>query len=189
MTNEQIINDIKSRLTGEKETDIAYLQTEMQIYRSFQNEEVIYAIANMMFGYMDKSVKERLDLKTHAILDERRELYEQVVGLLNDGKLNEAKAILISLIDVYEKATYTSEMNYYDFDQMIEYFIFCETVEKGRRLKVKRYPEPVTYYTYQLASIYLEESDLENAKNTLKIGFGKLSRISLPGLTSSVTIS
>ncbi len=170
MNNEQIIKDIKSRLTGEKETDIAYLQTEMAIYRKFQNEEVIYAIANMMFNYMDKNVKERLDLKTHEVLDERRLEYETVVDLLNEEKYEEAKAILLKLTDVFEKATYTNEFNYYDFDQMIEYFIFCETVENGRRLKVKRYPEPVTYYMYQLAMIYLHDDDLENAVEALKKG-------------------
>lgn len=159
VNNQDILDKIRKRLTKNKEIDVPYLQTELNIYKELQNDEVIYGICNLLFEYLDPQVKQRLDLKTHQVLDERRHRYETVLGLIEDGKTEEAKKILIELVSVFEKASYTKEKNYYDFDQMIEYFIFCETVENARKLKVRRYPEPVTYYMYQLASIYIKENE------------------------------
>lgn len=168
MNNTKILEDIKMHLTGEKEVDIPYLQTELSIYRQFKNDEVIYGITNLLFEYLDPKIKEQLDLKTHAVLDERRLRYETILDLIQQEKYDEAIFLLEDLITVFEKATYTKEKNYYDFDQMIEYFIFCETVEQARKLKVKRYPEPVTYYMYQLSELYLKKADINQAILCLK---------------------
>lgn len=168
MSNQEILDEIKKRLTKDKDVDVPYLQTELKIYRELENDEVIYGICNLLFEYLDPKIKERLDLKTHQILDERRHTYETVLGLIEEGKTKDAKKILIDLVSIFEKASYTKEKNYYDFDQMIEYFIFCETVEKARSLKIKRYPEPVTYYMYQLASIYLKENNTKLAIESLE---------------------
>ena len=94
-------------LTGdfEKDIDIAYLQTELEIYKKMNNEEVIYAIANMLFQYLDPKIKEQLDLKTHAILDERRQEYEKVVKLLADEKFQEAKEILLKLSKTFKSSS------------------------------------------------------------------------------------
>ena len=159
MNNQDIIDNIKSHLSGEKEIDVPYLQMELDIYKKMNNEEVIYAIANLLFGYMDPSIKEKLDLKTHEVLNERRLEYETVVDLINNEKYEEAKEILIRHTNIYKKATYTKEQNFYDFDQMIEYYIFCENVKNAKKLHVRRYPEPVAYYMYQLATIYEKEEN------------------------------
>ena len=170
MNNQDIIDNIKSHLSGDKEIDVPYLQMELDIYKKMNNEEVIYAIANLLFGYMDPSIKEKLDLKTHEVLNERRLEYETVVELINNEKYEEAKEILIRHTNIYKKATYTKEQNFYDFDQMIEYYIFCENINNAKKLHVRRYPEPVAYYMYQLATIYEKEKDFENAIKALKEG-------------------
>ena len=41
MNNKEIIDEIRSHLTKEKDIDIAYLQTELEIYKKMNNEEVI----------------------------------------------------------------------------------------------------------------------------------------------------
>lgn len=156
--NKQIIDNIKKQLTGQKESDVVYLQTELEIYRAMHNDEVITAITSMLFNYLDPTVKEKLDLKTHAILDDRRLKYEQVVGLISNNQLDEAKEILLNLLETYEKAEYITKEHYYDFDQMIEYFLFCENVTKAKSLKIKRLPEPVTYYLYQLSEIVSKQN-------------------------------
>ncbi len=168
MNNKEIIDEIKANLTNEKDVDIAYLQTEMEIYKKMHNEEVIYAIADMLFHYLDPKVKEKLDLKTHQVLDERREEYEKVLNLLENDRYDEAKAILIKLSLTFKKASYVKEKNYYDFDQMIEYFLFCENVQNAKKLKIRRYPEPITYYLYQLASIYQKENNIYKAIDSLE---------------------
>lgn len=168
MKNDEIIEQIKHNLTGAKETDVIYLQTELAIYRQMKNDEVTYAIANMLFQYLDPAIKQRLDLKTHAVLDERRAKYEQVLSLIEQKEITKAKTILEELIDPFRKATFIKDQNYYDFDQMIEYFIFCENVQKAKSLKIRRYPEPITYYIYQLANLYEEEQDFNKAISLLE---------------------
>lgn len=170
MTNKEIIDSIKSKLSNDKEVDVIYLQTELEIYRNMKNDEVVYAIANMLFQYMSPEVKEKLDLRTHEVLNERRLEYETVVDLIDNKEYDKAKEILIRHIDIYKKATYTKEQNFYDFDQMIEYYIFCETVKNAKKLHVRRYPEPIAYYMYQLANIYQKEKDYQNAIKALYEG-------------------
>ncbi len=167
MTNKEIIDNIKSHLSNDKDVDVIYLQTELEIYRSMKNEEVVYAIANMLFQYMSPEVKEKLDLRTHEVLNERRLEYETVIDLISNNEFDKAKEILIRLVSIYQKATYTKEQNFYDFDQMIEYYIFCETVKNAKHLHVRRYPEPLTYYMYQLATIYEKENNIDEAISSL----------------------
>lgn len=170
MTNKEIIDNIKQHLTNEPDSNIAYLQTELEIYRQMNNEEVVYAIANMLFQYLPNEVKEKLDLKTHEILNDRRLEYETVVNLINNNELEKAKDILIKQTNIYLQATYTKEQNFYDFDQMIEYYLFCENLKNAKKLHVRRYPEPLTYYQYQLSSIYQKENNLKKAKEALYQG-------------------
>ena len=42
MNNQEIINNIKAKLTKDKSVDVPYLKTELEIYQSMKNEEVVY---------------------------------------------------------------------------------------------------------------------------------------------------
>ena len=51
---------------------------------------------------------------------------------------------------------YMQKLNYYDFGEKIEGFIFCETPAKMDKMNIKFYPEPITRYLYYLAKIHHE---------------------------------
>lgn len=163
MNNQEIINNIKAKLTKDKSVDVPYLKTELAIYQSMNNEEVVYAISQLLFNYLDRETKSDLDKKTHEILEDRKDEYETCRNLIFEGKLKEAKVILKKLTDLYEKLDSAKVQNYFDFEQMIDYILYCETVEKARTLNVKRYPEPVTHYFFEYASICLEEENYDEA--------------------------
>lgn len=163
MSNQEIINNIKAKLTKEKSVDVPYLKTELAIYQAMKNEEVVYAISQLLFNYLDRETKSDLDKKTHEILEDRKEEYEKCRNLIFEGKLKEAKSILKKLTDLYEKLDSAKVQNYFDFEQMIDYILYCETVERARTLNIKRYPEPVTHYFFEYANICLEEKDYDEA--------------------------
>ena len=77
MNNQEIINNIKAKLTKDKSVDVPYLKTELEIYQSMKNEEVVYAISQLLFNYLDRETKSDLDKKTHEILEDRKEEYDK----------------------------------------------------------------------------------------------------------------
>lgn len=148
--------------------DVPYLETELTIYKTLQNEEIVFAISQLLFEYLDKEEKVKYDVKTHEILEKRKEQYLKSTRFIQEGKLEEAKKELLNLIQLYEKIENVKVQNYYDFEQMIEYILFCKTVENAKKLNVRRYPEPVTYFYYQLATIEVEEGNTYQAIEYLK---------------------
>lgn len=159
MNNQQIIDEIKSKLTHDKTIDVQYLNTELVVFRTLKNDEVVMALEQLLFTYLSKEEKAEYDLKTHEILSVRFDLYQEAQDALSQNNPQKAKEILTDLVKTYEKIENVKTFNYYDFEQMIEYIIFSSSVENARKLNVKRYPEPITYYTYQLACIC---NDLNN---------------------------
>ena len=163
MTNKEIIEQIKKNLVGDRNADVNYLQTELKLYKEMKNEEVVFAISNMLFEYLSPEVKKRLDSQVHGILKKHHDEYIKANDLMNQGKLQEAKEILLRLVAMFNKISNLGDQKLFDFSQSIEYFLYCETVERMRNLKIKRIPEPVTYYCYQLATIALEENNHDEA--------------------------
>ena len=168
MTNQEIIDNIRSKLTNEKEVDLEYLRCEFKVYQTMQNDEVMYAILQLIFKYLSNDTKEELDTKTHEVLHERSKMYGEAVSLLNSNKLEESLDIMLKLASTYEKLDNAKVQNYFDFEQLIDYITYCETVDKAKKLNVKRYPEPITNYTYKIASIYIKLGNYDNALKHLK---------------------
>ena len=74
--------------------------------------------------------------------------------------IEKAKKILIELFDMYEKVGVLEGANFYDFPEPIELFLYAPNI---KNIKIKKLPEPVVYYAYQIASIYLEQNDIDKA--------------------------
>jgi len=168
MDNQQIINEIKEKLTKDKAVDVAYLETELVVFRTLKNEEVTLALEQLLFTYLSKEEKAEYDQKAHEILSVRADLYIEAQKAIDDGDLKKAKSILSILVKTYEKIENIKTFNYYDFEQMIEYIMFSKTVSNAKKLNVKRYPEPITYYTYQLALVNEGLGDINDAIFYLK---------------------
>ena len=52
MNNKEIIDEIRSHLTKEKDIDIAYLQTELEIYKKMNNEGNKLQETSFIFEYV-----------------------------------------------------------------------------------------------------------------------------------------
>ena len=54
MDNQTIIDEIKSNLTHNKETDVSYLQTELIVFRTLNNDEVVAALEQLLFSFVKR---------------------------------------------------------------------------------------------------------------------------------------
>lgn len=95
------------------------------------------------------------------LLNERKAKYALSKELLEANRLEEAKKVLLELFDMFEKISKLNLIKVYDFSEKIECFLFLEKPEELQ--KIQRAPEPVVKYAYQLASIYLEQNNIQYA--------------------------
>lgn len=160
MENKEILENIKKNLTGKKEEDVSYLHSELRKYQMENNFNVAFGIQLLLFNYLTEEEKEKLNQGANAMLQDHKNKYEKAKELLNYGDIEKAKRIFIELFDSYEKVGVLEGANFYDFPEPIELFLY---LPKLRNIKIKRLPEPVVYYAYQIASIYLEQEDIYNA--------------------------
>lgn len=167
-SNENIINDIKSKLTGDKEKDKAFLKDELLKYKKENNNIVAFTISQILFSYLDENERKKYDHIAHEILMNRKKQYEFAIKCVKENHLDKAKTCFLELLSTYDKIQFVKSQTYYDFEQMIEYIIYCESFKKSVELNIRRYPEPVTNFCYQLAAIYLEENNEKEAINYFK---------------------
>ena len=168
MKNKEIIENIKSKLTGNKTIDVEYLHSELKKYQALNNFDVAFEIQILLFNYLSKEEKEKLNQDANNMLKEHKVKYDQAIEYLNYGDVEKAKKILQELFDVYERVAKIKGTNFYDFSEVIEYFLYFGDIEKLKLAKIKKVPEPVVHYAYQIASIYLEQDDILNAINYLE---------------------
>lgn len=157
------LNKIKANLTNDKQANINYLRTEMNVQKALGNNELVMAITQLMFDFLPDKVKESYDFKAHELLKSREDDYKVCCECIEKGLLKEAKDILDTLLITYEKVLNNAAKNYFDFDQMIEYAIYTKSIKNANDLKVKRCPEQVTYFYYQYANILEQENNLTRA--------------------------
>lgn len=163
MTNQEIIDEIKSKLTTDVEENKKYLKEQLQKYRSEKNDQVVFVITQLLFGYLDENERKKYDKIAFEILKFRKLQFQQSNKLIKEGKLDEAKNILLNLVQSYEKIERVRDKIYFDFEQLIEYVIYCESVKRSKELDIHRFPEPITYFYFQLGCIEVEKNNQADA--------------------------
>lgn len=163
MKTNSIIEDIKSKLTGNKEQDVPYLHSELRKYQKENNFDVVLKIQLLLFNYLSKEEKEKLNADANNMLKEHKNKYDAAIEYLNFGDIERAKKILIELFETYEKVGKIKEANFFDFKEPMEHFIYFGSFEALRKGHIKKVPEPIVHYAYQIASIFLEQNDILNA--------------------------
>lgn len=163
MKTNNIIEEIKSKLTGNKDQDVPYLHEELRKYQKENNFDVVLKIQLLLFNYLSKEEKEKLNSDANNMLKEHKNKYDTALEYLNFGDIDRAQKILIELFDTYERVGKINGANFYDFEEPIEHFIHFGSFSKLRSAHIKKVPEPVIKYAYQIASIYLEKNDVRSA--------------------------
>lgn len=168
MKNNEIIESIKNKLNGDKQHDVRYLQEQLRHYQAQGNFDVVYGIQLLLFNYLSSEEKAKLNNDATSMLKEHKVKYEKALELLNYGEVDKAQNILMELYNIYEKVGKLKGANFYDFSEPIECLLYFGSVENIKKARIKKVPEPVVHYAYQIASIYLEKNDTKMAINYLE---------------------
>lgn len=168
MKNNNIIEEIKSKLTGNKEQDVPYLHEELRKYQKENMFDIVLKIQLLLFNYLSKEEKEKLNQDANNMLKEHKNKYDNAMEYLNFGDIDRAQKILIELFDTYERVGKINGANFYDFKEPIEHFLHFGSFDALRKGNIKKVPEPVVYYAYQIASIYLEQHATHQAISYLE---------------------
>lgn len=163
MKTNNIIEVIKSKLTGNKEQDVLYLQEELRKYQKENNFDVVLKIQLLLFNYLSNEEKAKLNADANNMVKEHKNKYESAIEYLNYGDVERAKKILIELFTTYERVGKIKEANFFDFSESMEYFLYFGNIQSLRNAHIKKVPEPVVHYAYQIASIFLEQNDIDSA--------------------------
>lgn len=101
------------------------------------------------------------DKEVLELLNERKAKYALSQELLESNRLEEAKKTLLELFEMFEKISKLNLLKVFDFTEKIECYLHFK--EPKNLQKFQKAPEPVVKYAYQLASIYLEQDNIEKA--------------------------
>ncbi len=163
MKNNEIIEQIKRKLTGQKEKDIPFLEQEIRKYQSENNFELAMKIQILLFNYLPEEEKVKLNEGANNMLKEHKNKYNEALEHLNYGDIDRAKNILVELFNTYLKVSKIMDSCFFDFSEPIEHFIYFGSFQELKKANIKKIPEPVVHYAYQIASIYLEQGDNQQA--------------------------
>lgn len=165
MTYKEIMEQIRSGLTGEAEIDIKYLQQKISEYEDHQDKDRIAgACGQLIYDLLPESVKEEFSELNGALRLGIDEYSSEAAKMLREGKRDEACRKLEEGIALLEGSDVYDEKNgvpYYDFRRPMEEAIFKDRY--GFKKQIKLVPEPVAGLYRMYAGILYERKEHEKA--------------------------
>ena len=151
MTFEEIVEEIKSGMSGDAEKDIVYLQAKMEEYKDHEMAtELLRACGRMFAEVIPEDKKEEL---VRALKDDRSDIYvdlEKSRVYISTGKIEDALQISARLV---KKA---DQNPMFASDEVSEYYTFREFFEEVLYIYYHRPSKRVRKAEYPFADIYLQ---------------------------------
>ena len=173
MTYKDIMEEIKSGLTGDAEADIIYLQKKITEYENHEDRECIAgACGQIIYDLLPDPLKDEFSSLNGSLRLGIDEYSTEAAGLLREGKDDEALKklesgiVLLEGSDVYEKK---DGIPYYDFRRPMEEAIFKDRY--GFEKQIKLVPEPVVGLYRMYAGILYDRREHEKALEYLNRAF------------------
>ena len=168
-----IIEQIKTGLTGDPETDIKYLQKKITEYEDHEDRDRIAgACGQLIYDLLPDSVKEEFSSLNEALRLGIDEYSTEAAKLLREGKEAEAFGKLEDGIALLEGSDVYNEKDgvpYYDFRRPMEEAIFKDRY--GFEKKIKLVPEPVVGLYRMYAGILYDRKEHVKAMEYLDKAF------------------
>lgn len=166
MEYSEIIDEIKSQLTGNDEEDRKYLQEQMEKYKEHKlAKEIIKECARMLFDLLPINTQTRL---SDAIEDEKEKTAEKIKKIrkcVAERKLDDAMEQCINLIDEVESTHFFNEdevSEYYSFDNLFKRILFEHYHKTQKEIRESGIPYDEIYYIY--GNILFELKRYDEAK-------------------------
>ena len=170
MSFEEIIEKIKSGLTGEAETDVKYLQEKIAEYEGHEERDRIAgACGQMIYELLPEEFKEEFSLLNTTERLGLDEYSSEAAAMIEAGDTEGAAQKLAEGIELFENSEYYREKDgipFYDFRKPMEEAIF--KTRYGFKKKIKLVPEPVVGLYRMYAGLLYEKKEHEEAIALLK---------------------
>lgn len=170
MTYKEIMEQIRSGLTGDTEADIKYLQNKISEYEDHEDRDLIAgACGQLIYDLLPESVKEEFSELNAALRLGIDEYSSEAAKMLREGKTDEACRKLEDGIALLEGSDVYDEKDgvpYYDFRRPMEEAIFKDRY--GFEKQIKLIPEPVVGLYRMYAGILYERKEHEKALKFLE---------------------
>lgn len=138
MTVNEILDGIRSKLTGNTDEDIKFLEAEAEVYKNSENVDggaVIDGITKIIYEIMPEDKKEAV--RSQIYVGDKRfdEAYREASMLSHDGKINESIEITQQLYDkVMTTFRETEEAKYMCFRNPLEHQLYLSIYAVNKKL-------------------------------------------------------
>lgn len=167
---DQIMGEITSGLTGDNDTDIAYIKDTMEKYKAHKySKEILRACGRLIFTMMPEDAKEKINQLTNNHILSVSSVIEEAHFNIYKKNFDKAKELLESMVTKFE------DVNFYQDDSVSEYHTFNSLLEEilyenihETKKEIRRATEPYSILYLTLGSVLFELGELENAKVALE---------------------
>ena len=170
MSFDQIMTEIASGLTGEKEHDIPYLQEQCEKYKHHElAQEILRACGRLIFRYASNEQKEELErlMKNRDIAHES--VMEEVRFKVYQKKYDEALAMtegLVKKIEIHGLFTDDSVSEYHCFNDFFEEALYSFFAKPKKTIRHAAIPFADIYLMH--GTLLVEMNRLDEAQEALK---------------------
>ena len=159
-----IIDNIFSGLTGDKEKDFEYLNKKTEEYKDHPlAKEIAREIGRKLYDILPDESKEQINDAYSKDMDNINKMLKEVESyIFSENKdLEKAKSILLDFIQGSLTYDNDSETEYYNFSDVIDFALYTRINKTTKNIKWIDVPF-VTAYSY-LAYIYNEQKNYDEA--------------------------
>ncbi len=160
----EIIDGIFSKLTGNNQEDIAYLNKALEEYKTHPlSKEIIKEIGRKIYDLLPEEDQKQFEESYSKDIDNINKMLKEVKSYIfsQHKDLEKAKSMLLDFIK--GSLTYDNDnaTEYYNFNDVIEFVLYTRIKKAEKDIKWIDIPF-VTAYSY-LAYIYNEEGNFDEA--------------------------
>lgn len=170
MEYSEIIDEIKSQLTGNDEEDRKYLLEQMEKYKEHKlSKEIIKECARMLYDLLPINTQARLSDAIEEDAEKIKEKIKQIRKCVAERKLDDAMEQCINLIDEVESTHFFNEdevSEYYSFDNLFKRILFEHYHKTQKEIRESGIPYDEIYYIY--GNILFELKRYDEAKEYLE---------------------
>ncbi len=164
----QIIDEIKSNLSGNNESDREYLITQLDKYKDHEYaQEITREIGRMMWDLLSDEEKDQF-AKTSEEENHAMDVLMQANDYLNNNDLRAALNLLDDFIKDFPLRYQDDKVNeYHSFENPLEEALFDKYIKCEKELRYIPDNQPLFDLFYMYGSLLLEFSRFEDAENAL----------------------
>ncbi len=165
----EIVKEIASRLSGDKEKDLEFLSEQISKYKNHEYaREIIKAIGRLISQRQPENSRQLIergliDLKQfkHTILSDAQEK-------IKEKKLDEAERLLNEILPYNDNSYNDKVSEYFCFNNLVEFLYFHKKFTPSK--EIRRHPTADVFVYFLYGYIYLEKKDYIKALEMLDKG-------------------